>query len=666
MTKSRLIAAYLFVILGISTLLGRYAYLQISDHQQLLSKSVDNYSSIVATQPVRGGVIDSESVVLADNRVSYAVAILPRDAKNIGDIFNQLAQYINLTTIDKKKYFKQLRQAKNFDWVIIKDDLSNNEVASLTAHSFLFPTLSVYAHTKREYPFNDLYAHSLGYVGRVSQNDKQSLSTLGSIKNYLANDYIGKSGLEKEYESMLRGKIGKKIIRTDAFGNEVGLISNQPAVDGYTLQLTIDNRLQQLASNLLGNRKGAVVALNPQTGGVLVFVSKPSYDANLFLDGISPDDWDELSQDPGKPLLNRASQGTYPPGSTFKPFLAAGALYAGVRTPQYRFHDVGYFTLPGSSHRFRNSGNEVLGTIGIVDAIAHSSDAFFYKTGLDMGVDRMDATLSMFGLGSKTGIDLPEENTGLLPSREWKAKRFAKDSYQRNWQLADSVTMGVGQGFNHYTPLQMAFATSILADDGVVHRPHFLDRILDKYGNIVETYSESSTTIKIPRSDLELVKQGMVRVMQSGTGAQVGAGVKYTMAGKTGTAQVVSLQQNSRKSKFSGSQYKDHSWFIAFAPVENPKIAIAVVVENGGWGASAAGPIVRQVFDAYLLPRAESQPLPTVPSYKHFVPVKHESTPVSNTNPVISQSLSDDNRDITANDEATSDEGEKDDASSAQ
>ncbi len=625
MTKSRLIAAYLFVALGITTLLLRYAYLQIADHQELLSKSIDNYSSIVATQPVRGGIIDRDGVILADNRVSYAVAILPRDAESINQIFSHLESQINLTAFDKKKYYKQLRLAKNYDWVIIKDDLSNTEVANLTAHAYQFPKLSVFAHTKRYYPFSDLYAHSLGYVGRVSLADKQKLDKQGLVKNYLANDYIGKSGLEQYYESYLRGKIGKKIIRTDAFGNELGLISNDPAKDGYTLQLTVDNVLQQKASQLLGNRKGAIVAIDPQTGGILAFVSKPSYDANLFLDGISPEDWEDLQQDPGNPLLNRGSQGTYPPGSTFKPFLAAASLYLGVRTPQYRFNDIGYFTLPGSSHRFRNSGNEVLGSINIVDAVTHSSDAFFYKLGLDMGVDRMDKTLSIFGLGSKTGIDLPQENPGLLPSREWKAKRFAKDPYQRNWLPADSVTMGIGQGFNHYTPLQMAFATTILANDGVVHRPHFLEKVMDKTGNVLYNYQDESATIKIPRQDLDLVKLGMQRVMQIGTGKAIGAGLRYTMAGKTGTAQVVGLSQNSRKAKFVGAQYKDHSWFIAFAPVDKPRIAVAIIVENGGWGASAAGPIARGMFDSYLL-TPESGQVQT--SYKKFNPQKVESEEV--------------------------------------
>lgn len=622
MIKSRVIAAYVFVFSVIAILLSRYAFLQVFSHKALLAKSINNYSSIVATQPVRGTIIDSESLILADNKLSYAVAVLPRDSRNnIESIFSAIEPYINLTSLDKKKYYKQLRVSKSYDWVIIKDDLSNVEVANLVAHRYSFPELNIFAHTKRYYPFQDLYAHSLGYVGRVSQNDQKKFESAGTLSNYVANDYVGKSGIEQFYESYLRGSIGKKVIRTDAYGNEVGLIQNMPAKDGYTLQLTLNNSLQQKASQLLGSQKGAIVAIDPQTGGILAFVSKPSYDANLFLDGISPDDWDELRNDPRNPLLNRASQGTYPPGSTFKPFLAAVALYSGVRAPGYRFNDIGYFTLPGSTHKFRNSGNEVLGNIGILDAVAHSSDAFFYKLGLDMGVDRMDKYLPMFGFGQKTGIDLPQENSGLLPSRDWKARRFAKNPYQKSWLPADSVTMGVGQGFNHYTPLQMAFATSILANDGIVRHPHFLAKVLNKDGSLAMTYQESETQIPISKADLAIIKQGMIKVMQSGTGARVGSGIRYSIAGKTGTAQVVGLMQNSRKAKFSGSQYKDHSWFIAFAPVENPKIAIAVIVENAGFGAAVAGPIVRQMFDSYLLkPESAGSESYTYTNYKKFVP----------------------------------------------
>lgn len=658
MAKSRIVAAYLFVIIGVIILLSRYAFLQISSHAALLTKSVDNYSSIVATQPVRGTIIDSESIILADNNISYVVAALPKDIRNNAEsVFSALSNEINLTSLDKKKFIKQLRMSKNYDWVIIKDGLSNIEVANLVAHNFKYPYTNVFAHTKRYYPFQDLYSHSVGYVGRVSLNDKKRFESAGTGSNYIANDYAGKSGIEQYYESMLRGNIGKKVIRTDAYGNEVGLLQNTPAKDGYTLQLTLNNKLQQKASQLLGNRKGAIVALDPQTGGVLAFVSKPSYDANLFLDGISPTDWDELQNDSRNPLLNRCTQGTYPPGSTFKPFLAAAALYTGVRTPDYRFNDVGYFVLPGSTHKFRNSGNEVLGNIGIVDAVAHSSDAFFFKLGLDMGVDRMDKTLPMFGLGSKTGIDLPQENSGLLPSKEWKAKRFAKDPYQRNWLPADSVTMGIGQGFNHYTPLQMAFATSILANDGVVRKPHFLERVLNKDGTIAYSYQAPDTTIPISAADLALIKRGMIKVMKTGTGAKIGEGAKYTIAGKTGTAQVVALQQNSRKSKFAGDKYKDHSWFIAFAPADNPKIAIAVIVENAGFGAAVAGPIIRQLLDSYLLKTESAVSVDSsapISNYKRFAPqnienrTAEENIPSDDNNDTTDQSDPQDNEDETS------------------
>ncbi|MDD3265633.1 MAG: penicillin-binding protein 2 [Burkholderiales bacterium] len=642
MNKSRVVAAYLFIICGLLVLALRYAWLQVSDHNILLQKSINNYSSVVATQPTRGVIMDSESVILADNKLSYAVAILPKYSRNnIESVFDFLSSRINLTAFDKKNYYKQLNISKNYDWVIIKDGLSNIEVAKLVADSYQMPNLNVFGHTKRYYPFQDLYAHSIGYVGRISQKDKSKIESAGNEKNYMSNDYFGKSGIEQYYESDLRGFMGKKVIRTDAYGNEVGLIANTPATDGYALQLTINNRLQQKASQLLGSRKGAIVAIDPQTGGVLAFVSKPSYDANLFLDGISPSDWEDLREDDRNPLLNRASQGTYPPGSTFKPFLAAVSLYAGVRSPSYRFNDIGYFTLPGSTHRFRNSGDEVLGNINIVDAVAHSSDAFFYKLGLDMGVDRMNKTLSMFSFGAKTGIDLPQENTGLLPSRAWKAKRFAKNPYQKNWLPADSVTMGVGQGFNHYTPLQMAFATSILANSGTVRRPHFLDKILKKDGSIYYTYNESAGHLPISKSDLTLIQNGMVRVMQVGTGKRVGAGAAYSMAGKTGTAQVVGLQQGSRKSKFSGEKYKDHSWFIAYAPVENPKIAIAVIVENAGFGAAVAGPIVRQVFDTYLLKHSvvSNESAVLEPTYKKFKPEKEQVNPIKHEDNVIDNDL---------------------------
>ena len=635
MTKSRIIAAYLFVIFGISLLLFRYYFLQITSHQKYLNRSIDNYSVTVATQPSRGGIIDSSGVVLADNKLSYAIAVLPKDIKKSSEsIFDALESMVNITSLDKLRFNKRLNNSRNYDWVIIKDDLSNKEVATLVANSYLIPEINTFAHTKRYYPLGELYAHSIGYVGKVSQSDKSKLESIGTIANYLSDDYVGKNGLEQYYESYLRGSIGKKIIQTDAHGNEVNLLENYPAIDGYTVQITINNKLQEKASQLLGDRKGAIVAIDPQTGGILAFVSKPSFDPNLFLDGISIDDWDELRNDSRNPLLNRCSLGAYPPGSTFKPFVGVSGLNQGIISRSYTYNDRGVYTLPGSTHKFRNSGGAVWGSINVIDAIAHSSDTFFYNLGVMMGVDKMDKGLEMFGFGAKTGIDLPNEVTGILPSREWKAKRFSKDKAQSNWQLADSVNMGVGQGYNTYSPLQMAFATSILANNGIVRKPHLMSNILQGE-SVVIAYSEKPSKLPIAQANIDAVKLGMQKVMQIGTGFTVAAGAKYTIAGKTGTAQVVGLDQTTRKAKKTGAKYQDHSWFIAFAPVDNPKIAVAVIVENAGFGAKVAGPIVRQLLDSYILSNYESEPVESASKEFHkknssaSIMYKQELTPTN-------------------------------------
>ena len=619
MSKSRIVAAYFFVLISFVTLFARYAYLQLVNHNALLQQSIENYSSVVPSLPIRGTIVDRKGVILADNQSAYALAILPKDIKKFNDVFAKISQYANITELDRRKYKAQLLRAKNYDWIIIKDDLSNTEIANLTAHNYEFPEIVIFAHIKRIYPFDEIYSHSIGYVGRVSVQDKGNLTKSGRINDYTANDYIGKSGLEQYYEKALRGQLGKKTIQTDVIGNEVGLISNTAAVDGYTLKLTIDNGLQKEAWNLLGNHKGAIVAINPQTGGILTFVSKPGFDPNWFIDGISLDDWSDLSQSPDKPLLNRAAQGTYPPGSTFKPFLALASLYLGFRTTNYRMNDTGYFVIPGSSHRFRDSSvPNGMGVIDMKQAIVRSSDAFFYKLAYEMGIDRIYKGVSIFGLGQKTGVDLPIENPGLLPTRAWKAKRFAKDPYQKNWLPSDSVSVGIGQGFNHYTPLQMAHAVSIIAANGKVIRPHFLDEIIDENGRVIESYVVTSTNIPASKSQVDFIKEAMHQVILQGTARGISANLKYTMAGKTGTAQVVALGSDVHHAKFSGEQYKDHSWFIAFAPVESPTIAVAIIVENGGFGAHSAAPIARSLFDYYLL--GSQNPAQNNQQYKQFTP----------------------------------------------
>lgn len=626
MTKSRFFAAYAFILMTFVILICRYGYLQIFMHKTLALDAVNNYSSQISTLPIRGEIIDRDGTILANNKASYVVAAMPRDIRqHLNDLLKHLSKYITISSFDRKKLQAQLRNSKNYDWVIIKDDLNDNEIAQLTAHLYEIPEVTVFARTKRYYPFADVYAHSIGYVGRVSTLDKEELAKQNHEDNYLNNDYIGKNGLEKYYENYLRGNLGKKIIKTDAHGNETGFIANTPANDGNTVQLTIDNKLQKLAWDLLGDRKGAIVAIDPQTGGILAFVSKPAYDPNWFIDGIDVDDWEDLSKNPNNPLLNRAADGTFPPGSTFKPFMALTALDLGFRTPNSTYYDKGYFTIPGSKHVFHDSFRGGHGLINFTQAIYNSSDTFFYKLGLDMGIDNANKVLPLFGFGKKTGIDLPKESPGLLPSKAWKAKRFANDSYQKNWLIVDNIPFAVGQGFNHYTPLQMAHAVSIIANDGVAITPHFLDKVLDENGHVIESYVVKSKTLPISKTYITFIKQAMEKVVTMGTARGISSGLKYTMAGKTGTAQVVALSKDSRQAKFSGQNYKDHAWFIAFAPVNHPKIAIAVLVENGGWGASAAAPIARKVFDAYLLP-AESA---TITKNPHSSTLKSQATEIN-------------------------------------
>jgi len=599
--QTRYFFAFCLTICIFILLLGRYFYLQTKDHNVLLKQSVDNYTSAIVTAPVRGLILDRNNVPLVKSSISYSVGVLKKNVgKNSSNVIDQLRPLISITATESSLFRKKISKSKPYDIVSIKSNLTDKEIAILATNMYKLDGFYLTSNVSREYIYDDLYAHAIGYVSRLSQTDKDKMSKINPNGYYLSNDYIGKNGIEYVYESYLRGIPGRKVIQTDAFGNEVNLLSNIPASDGNTVKLTLDHQLQQSISDFLGDRKGAVVALNPQTGAVLAFVSKPSYDPNLFIDGISPDDWGDLLNDKNKPLLNRAIQGTYPPGSTFKPFLGLAALQLNVRTPQWTMYDGGVFVIPGSTHEFRGDGSRALGTVNMDLAITKSSDVYFYKLGLDLGIDRADKILPYFSLGKKTGIDLPNELSGLLPSKEWKYKRFKNNPAQIKWQAADSVVFGIGQGFSHYTPLQMAHAVGIIANDGVSTVPHLLDKVISPKGDIIYQYGVESTTVPIEKKYFTLMKAAMQHVTEFGTARSFKSDV-YTMAGKTGTAQVVGNKQGTRDRVLSGDKYKDHSWFIAFAPVDNPKIAIAVIVENGGYGASAAGPLAKQVLDYYLI-----------------------------------------------------------------
>jgi penicillin-binding protein 2 len=616
MTKPSLIAIHLLVGILFLILFIRYGYLQLAGHSTLLKKSIHNYSSTMSIRPVRGVIIDKNSIILADNQVSYAVAAQSRylKANLIDTLFESLSKYLNITALEKKKYLHKRRHNSSNEWIIIKDDLSNNEIANLTAHHYQFPQISVFARIKRHYPFSAIYSHSIGYIGHFNKHDKNKINF--QYTDYMTNDHMGKTGLEQFYETELRGQLGKKTIKIDALGNEIGLIKNTPATDGHTLQLTIDHNLQRFAWNLLGKKKGVIIALNPETGGILAFVSKPGFDPNSLLDGISSVDWQYLVNDPDKPMLNRGTQGTYPPGSVFKPFLALAALYLGICTPDTTINDPGYFIIPGSTHKFRDSYPSGRGKINLAQAIAYSSDTFFYKLGLEIGIDNAGKVLSLFGFGHKTGVDLPHENPGLLPSKAFKAKRFRRHHYQKKWLAADSVVFGIGQGFNNYSPLQIAFATSIIANNGNAITPHFLDKIIGNNGQVLQKYMPQKRYLKIPTNYFIFIKQAMQKAVTHGTASRISSGLKYTLAGKTGTAQVVALNKHNRKASLQGKQYKEHAWFTAFAPVDKPKLVAVVLVENSGWGAAEAAPLARQLFDFYLL--SSENTVTFKESYKKF------------------------------------------------
>jgi penicillin-binding protein 2 len=439
----------------------------------------------------------------------------------------------------------------------------------------------------------------VGYIGRLTQGDMEKLESEGIAANYTGSDFIGKTGLEARYERDLHGTTGFEEVETDAGGRAVRTLRSTLPVSGNNLLLALDARLQEVAERAFGDRRGALVALEPSTGGVLALVSKPGFDPNLFVDGIDPQNWELLNNSPDHPLNNRALQGVYPPGSTFKPFMALAALELGKRSPQHTIADPGYFILGGSAHRFRDWKTGGHGMVDMHRSIVISCDTYYYGLAQDLGIDNIFGFISQFGFGKRTGIDIDGEASGLLPSQEWKMRRF-----KQKWFAGDTISVGIGQGYNLATPMQLAFATNILANNGVVFRPHSVRHIQNSQTNALTSIEvDPVRTVALKPQTIDLVKKAMVDVTRAGgTAAAAGAGAPYAFAGKTGTAQVIGMKQNEKyDERRVQERHRDHALFIAYAPADAPTIALAVLVENGGHGGSAAAPIARQVFDFYLL-----------------------------------------------------------------
>ena len=602
----RLLVAFILIVIFFSILLARFFYLQVTQHNEFSGQASSNRITLIPTPRVRGEIVDINGVPLAKNYPVFSLEVIPsRIEGKMEDVIEALKKYVDITPTDLKRFKKYRESYRKFENIPLKLRLTDEEAARLSVHLRKFKGVEVNSRTFREYPYGKLTSHFLGYIGRISDKDKEMLEEEGLTALYRGSTHIGKSGLEKYYEHQLHGIPGYQEVEKDAYGNIVRVLKNVPSKMGQTLRLGMDIRMQQEADRILGDRRGALVAINPQDGTVLAFVSKPSFDPNLFIDGIDSDTWKMLNDDWKKPLINRVTQGLYPPGSTFKPFMGMALLESGKITQNTIIPAPGAWSIPGSRHIFRDSVRSGHGSANLSKAIQVSSDTFFYRLGYEMGIDKASPYLAQFGFGRKTGIDLPSEYTGVLPSREWKAKRFAKssDPTAKEWRAGEMVSVSIGQGYNAYTPLQMAHATASLANNGVVHQPHLVKEILD-FGarKITRINPNPERQIPFKADNFEYVKRAMEKVLKpGGTAHRIGGGLAYTMGGKTGTAQVVQIKQGGHYNAAAlREQHRDHAWFISFAPLEKPEIAIAVILENGGWGAYAA-PLAREMTDFYML-----------------------------------------------------------------
>jgi penicillin-binding protein 2 len=601
--RFRLGAVAVLVLLAFGILFARFFWLQVLQHDFYSTRAEDNRIALIPVVPNRGVITDRNGVVLARNYSAFTLEITPSQAGKLDETIDALAEVIDIQPKDRKRFRRLLDEAKNFESIPIRNRLTDEEVAKFTAQRYRFPGVEVKARLFRQYPQGKVASHAVGYIGRITERDQKWIEEAGVTANYKGTDHIGKTGLEQHYEFELHGETGYEEVEIDAGGRAIRSLKRIPPVSGNNLELSLDIRLQEITEQAFGDRKGALVAIEPATGGILALVSTPTYDPNLFVDGISPENWKELNEHPDKPMINRTINGAYPPGSTFKPFMALAALETGKRTPQQAISDPGYFTF--GNHTFRDDKKGGHGMVDMYKSIVHSCDTYYYVLANDMGIDAIARFMAGLGFGQKTGVDLGKddsgESKGVLPSPEWKKQRFKKPEQQK-WYSGETISIGIGQGYNAYTPIQLAQATATLANNGVMFRPHLVRSIVDaKSGERRPVEPKPIRDLGLKAKNLEVIHRAMVGVNKEGTGARAFAGAPYTVGGKTGTAQVFSLKGADYKAHAIKKELRDHALFIAYAPIENPVIALAVLVENGGFGAQSAAPIARMVLDYYLL-----------------------------------------------------------------
>jgi len=599
--RSRAYVAAVIVFIALALVFARLFYLQVTSYEHYTQLSKENYQKRVPIPPVRGSIYDRNGVLLAGNHIEYVLEAKQDDLKQADELLKKLMQLLDITPQEVTRFKQKQRVNSRFQPVVLRENLTEEEVAKFSANRTRFPGFKVSVRMKRNYPLGSVASHLIGYVGRIDKKDLEKLDK----QEYSGTTHIGKSGIEKFYESRLHGKAGYELKEVDAHGKPQLKLDDKAPIAGEDLFLTIDLELQIKAEELLKEYNGAAVAIDPRNGEILAMASVPAYDPNLFVDGISYANYNALRDNPDRPLYNRALQGSYPPGSTIKPMAALVGLNAGVVSPNSSIYAKGFYQIPGNRHRFRCWKKSGHGHISLNRAIYQSCDVYFYDLAFRMGIKRYSKAMKKFGFGQKTGIDLPHERAALMPSPEWKRKR-----YDQFWYPGDTVNTGIGQGYFTATPLQLAFATSIIANHGRKFKPHVL-RATRISRNLPEKLVTPERLPSLGVTKLRYwddVIRGMVNVVHGahGTARRAGAGAKYRFAGKTGTAQVYSIAQNKT---YNASRLRkklhDHALFVAFAPVDNPRIALAIIAENAGGGSKVAAPIARQLLDTYLLSAEE-------------------------------------------------------------
>ena len=602
--KRRLTLLTGLISIAFLVIIGRFFYLQIFKYDFYKGLSENNRIAIIPNVPNRGLILDRNGVILADNYFVYSLEVTPSKVDNLNKTIEQLKPIVDLSVGDLKQFRKLLKESSSLDSIPIKTHLSEIDAARFAANKLRFEGVEIKSRLFRRYPKGAFASHLIGHINRINEEDKEIIKKSGWQQNYKGTDSIGKLGIEKYYEARLHGKTGFQEVEIDANGNSVRILNNTPSIEGDTITLSIDSNLQDIAENAFNKYRGALIALNPKNGEVLAFVSRPNFDPNHFVGGIDIDEWKLLNESLDKPMLNRAINGLYPPGSTIKPFVALAALENDIRKPPFNINDPGFFTLSNSGHTYRDWKPFGHGIVDIVMAITISCDTFFYGLGIELGINKLSEFLSRFGFGKVTHIDMFGENAGLLPSPEWKQKRF-----KQPWYLGETVITSIGQGYTLVTPMQLGQAVATLANSGLTIQPRLIQSIKNSQTGKIEVFKNKTVeALHFKPENLALVKEGMINVTQpGGTAASVGAGAPYKIAAKTGTAQVVEMKG---KQKYNpdrmNERHRDHALFIAYAPAEDPTIAIALIVENGGHGGSTAGPIARKLMDYYLLKKVSS------------------------------------------------------------